>query len=99
MKATTVRSPLTEPTALLRRQAAGIVIRLNIQVFATKLPASKAVIFAGSKGHSHVVKSRITVSVVWLCLDEGERVEADLGYRGENPETVKTAGPLYSDEK
>jgi hypothetical protein len=33
------------------------------------------------------------------CLDEGERVEADLGYRGENPETVKTAGPLYTDEK
>jgi len=32
-------------------------------------------------------------------LDENERVEADLGYRGENPNSVKTPGPLYTDEK
>ena len=29
-------------------------------------------------------------------LDEDERVEADLGYIGENPQTCKTPGALYS---
>ena len=29
-------------------------------------------------------------------LDEDERVEADLGYIGENPKTCKTPGDLYS---
>ena len=35
------------------------------------------------------------------CLVNNERVEADLGYRGENPDPdkVKTPGPLYMDEK
>ena len=32
-------------------------------------------------------------------LEEDERVEADLGYIGENPQTCKTPGALYSHDK
>ena len=31
-------------------------------------------------------------------LDADERIEADLGYRGDAPEYVKVAGPLYTEE-
>ena len=33
------------------------------------------------------------------CLDPHERVEADLGYIGENPGKVKTLGLLYTNER
>jgi hypothetical protein len=43
------------------------------------------------------------VMIFWigmkLWLEDNERVEADKGYKGENPEYCKVYGPLYEDEE